>query len=323
MTAALFDDAMVDTAPLRRFVGRYANQPMFNDIAAEHARGRILLVGTTNIDARRPVIWNIGKLAASGHPNGLEVFRSILVASAAIPGAFPPVMIDVEVDGRHYQEMHVDGGASAQVFVYPPALVAIARQRLGARFQRQRRAYIIRNSRLTADWAETNRRTLDISGRAIQSLIQTQGVGDLYRIYSTADRDGVDFNLAYIPPEFTTPYVEPFETQYMNELFDLGHRMGREGYHMGRAPPVEGSPTRQAAASGRRCPGAWSGGSRKRRSRASLNRELGGDDDALGGDALGFSGACRRGPCAAPHERCGKRWVTGPGVESRSAGHDR
>jgi predicted acylesterase/phospholipase RssA len=237
ITAALFNDAMADTAPLRRFVARYANQQMFNDIAAEHARGRILLVGTTNIDARRPVIWNIGKLAVSGHPNALEVFRSLLVASAAIPGAFPPVMIDVDVDGRHFQEMHVDGGASAQVFVYPPALVAIARRQMGARFQRQRRAYIIRNSRLTADWAQTNRRTLDISGRAIQSLIQTQGVGDLYRIYSSAERDGVDFNLAYIPPEFTTPYVEPFEPTYMNELFNLGYRMGREGYRWAKTPP--------------------------------------------------------------------------------------
>ena len=86
------------------------------------AKGRFLLIGTTNLDARRPVIWNIGKIAASGHPAALELVADILVASAAIPGAFPPVMIDVEVDGKHYQEMHVDGGASAQVFVYPPAL---------------------------------------------------------------------------------------------------------------------------------------------------------------------------------------------------------
>jgi predicted acylesterase/phospholipase RssA len=237
MTAALFNDAMADTTPLRTFVARHATQQMMDDIAAEHARGRILLVGTTNIDARRPVIWNVTKLAASGNPRALELFRSILVASAAIPGAFPPVMIDVEVDGRHYQEMHVDGGASAQVFVYPPALVALARRELGARFRRQRHVYVIRNARLDADWAQTNRRTMDIASRAIQSLIQTQGVGDLYRIYATTQRDGVDFNLAYIPREFTTPYVEPFQRSYMNELFQLGYRMGREGYRWAKVPP--------------------------------------------------------------------------------------
>jgi predicted acylesterase/phospholipase RssA len=43
-----------------------------------------------------------------------------MIASAAIPRAFPPVMIDVEVNGQPFQEMHVDGGAMAQVFVYPP-----------------------------------------------------------------------------------------------------------------------------------------------------------------------------------------------------------
>jgi hypothetical protein len=237
LTAALFNDAMADTSPLRHFIQRHADQQMLNDIAAEHQRGRILLIGTTNIDARRAVIWNVSKLAATGNPQALELFQSILVASAAIPGAFPPVMIDVEVNGQHYQEMHVDGGASTQVFVYPPGITALARQRLGARFQRTRHLYVIRNAKLTADWARTNRRTLDITGRAIQSLIQTQGVGDLYRIYATAERDDVDFNLAYIPREFTTPYDQPFEPAYMNELFNIGNRMGREGYPWSKVPP--------------------------------------------------------------------------------------
>ncbi len=238
LTAALFDDAMADTSPLRRFVARHATQQMLTEIAAQHARGRVLLVGTTNIDARRGVIWNIGKLAASGYPRALELFHSILVASAAIPGAFPPVMIDVEIDGRRYQEMHVDGGASAQVFVYPPSITTIARREVGERrFRRERRVYVIRNARLDADWAQTNRRTMDIAGRAIQSLIQTQGVGDLYRIYTTSERDGVDFNLAYIPRDFTMPYVEPFEPRYMNALFDLGYAQGRAGYRWAKVPP--------------------------------------------------------------------------------------
>jgi predicted acylesterase/phospholipase RssA len=238
ITAALFNDAMADTSPLRHFVARYATQQMLDDIKVQHERGRIMMIGTTNIDARRGVIWNIGKLAASGNPRALDLFQSILVASAAIPGAFPPVMIDVEVDGRHYQEMHVDGGASAQVFVYPPALMAAARRASGGRIvERRRKVYVIRNARLDADWAQTNRRTMDIAGRAIQSLIQTQGVGDLYRIYTTSQRDGVDFNLAYIPREFTRPYVEPFEPTYMNALFNLGYRMGREGYQWSKVPP--------------------------------------------------------------------------------------
>jgi hypothetical protein len=142
------------------------------------------LIGTTNLDARRPIIWNIGKIAAIGHPKALELVHNILVASAAVPGAFPPVLIDVEVDGKAYQEMHVDGGASAQVFVYPPSL-DIRQLELVRGSARERRLYVIRNARLDPDWAQVERR-MSIARRAVSSLIQTQGVGDLYRIYMAA-----------------------------------------------------------------------------------------------------------------------------------------
>jgi predicted acylesterase/phospholipase RssA len=234
--AAVFDDALTDNSPLHNLVATYVTQDMLEAIAAENAKGRLLLIGTTNIDARRPVIWNIGKIAASGNPNALELVRKILVASAAIPGAFPPTMIDVEVDGESYQEMHVDGGASAQVFVYPPKLrLAELSAEVGA--TRKRRLFVIRNSRLDPDWADTKRKTLSIAGRAISSLIQTQGVGDLYRIYATAQRDGVDFNLAFIPETFDVPLPEPFDRHYMNELFETGYSLGRAGYPWAKAPP--------------------------------------------------------------------------------------
>ena len=111
LLAAVTDDGMADSSPLRTLISRHANEEMLERIAEEYEKGRFLLIGTTNLDARRPIIWNIGAIAASGDPNAVELFRSILVASAAVPGAFPPVMIDVEVDGEPYQEMHVDGGA--------------------------------------------------------------------------------------------------------------------------------------------------------------------------------------------------------------------
>src|SRR5690242_20140892 len=120
--AAVLQDGAADTAPLRRTIAKYFDQQMLDAIAAEHAKGRILLIGTTDLDARRPVIWNVTKIAASGRPGALALVQNILIASAAIPGAFPPVLIGAEVDGKPYQEMHVDGGASAQVFLYPPSL---------------------------------------------------------------------------------------------------------------------------------------------------------------------------------------------------------
>ena len=114
---ALFGDALADTTPLARLISQYVTEQTLTDIAQEYQKGRLLLIGTTDLDAQRPVIWNIGAIAASGRPLALDLVRKILRASASIPGAFPPVMIDVDAGGIHYQEMNVDGGAVAQTFL--------------------------------------------------------------------------------------------------------------------------------------------------------------------------------------------------------------
>jgi predicted acylesterase/phospholipase RssA len=225
-------DAMADSRPLADTISTYVNQQLLDEIAAEYAKGRILLVGTANLDSLEPVVWNMTAIAASNDPQAIPLFRKILLASASIPGAFPPVMIDVEANGARYQEMHADGGTMAQVFFYPPSL------HLGERGpQRQRTLYIIRNARLDVDWASTERRTLSIATRAIGSLTRTQGIGDLYRIYATSNRDGIDFNLTYIPPTFTTPHVAEFDTTYMRELYAVGRQAAQAGYQWQKFPP--------------------------------------------------------------------------------------
>ena len=236
LLAVVFEDAMADNAPLERLLKKYVTEDMLKEIAQEDAKGRLLLIATTNLDANQAVIWNMGKIAASGHPQALELFRKIMLASAAIPGTFPPVMIDVEANGQRYQEMHVDGGATAQVFLYPPALrvAQISKQR---GVVRERRLYLIRNARLDPDWAEVERRTLNIAGRAINSLIQSQGVGDLYRIYAETQRDGFDFNLAYIPKSFNAPHKEEFDTDYMRKLYQTGYELAVRGYPWEKIPP--------------------------------------------------------------------------------------
>ena len=236
--SAVFRDSMADNAPLFKLIKKYINQDTLAAIAAEHKKGRLLLIATTDLDARRGVIWNMGKIAASGNPNALELFQRILLASAAIPAIFPPTLIDVDANGKPYQEMHVDGGTLAQVFMYPPSLGlkmrALAKEK---GISRERRLYIIRNARLDPDWAETERRTLSIAGRAISSLIQSQGIGDLYTIYTIAERDGVDFNLAFIPESFKAVHKEDFDTEYMRQLFDLGYKLAANGYPWAKTPP--------------------------------------------------------------------------------------
>jgi len=226
-----FGDSMADSRPLAGVIASYVTTDLLREIAAEYAKGRMLLVGTANLDSLEPVIWNMTAIAASNDPNARSLFEKVLLASASIPGAFPPVMIDVTVGGTRYQEMHVDGGTMAQVFLYPPSL-SVANSP-----QRKRALYIIRNARLDPDWASVERRTLSIATRAIGSLTRTQGVGDLYRIYATAQRDGLDYNLTYIPATFNTPHTEEFDTAYMRSLYAVGEQAAKSGYQWQKYPP--------------------------------------------------------------------------------------
>lgn len=226
--AVLFGEALADTSPLYRLIARHVNEAMLAAIATEYGRGRLLLIGTTNLDLGRPVLWNIGAIAASGHPQALELFRRILLASASIPGAFPPVLVDVDFDGNAYQEMHVDGGAAIQMFLYPPTLTLRPEFR-GRRNMRERTAWVVRNGRLDTEWSSTNRSILGIASRSASTLLHFSAVNDITRIYLTTQRDGVNFRLAYIGPEFDAPRSEPFETSFMRALFDYGYRQGLEG----------------------------------------------------------------------------------------------
>jgi predicted acylesterase/phospholipase RssA len=240
--AVIENDGMADNQPLWGLISKHIDEALLAAVAEEHRKGRSLLIATTDLDARQPNIWNMGNIAESDAPGALNLFRSILLASAAIPGAFPPTMIRVEADGQTYDEMHVDGGASAQVFIYPPSMASQMRS-LGAGLNRGGRVFVIRNSWLESEWNPADRRTIDIAGRAISSLIQTQGFGDLYRIYLTTQRDGFEFNLAFIGPEFTYPPHAQFDTAFMNALYDYGYKLGSEGYPWNKLPPgLESAP---------------------------------------------------------------------------------
>lgn len=243
LLGAFFGEALGDTAPLFKLISNYINADLLTKIAAEYtSTNRWLLVGTTNLDTGTPVIWNMGKLAQVGTPEALDLFRKILLASAAIPGAFPPVMIDVVVDGKSYQEMHVDGGATTSVFLYPTALGTAAKEGHVLPVSKPRKAYIIRNARIDADWQEIERDTLSIMGRAVAQLIQSQGYGDLYRIYQTTQRDHVQFNLAYIGSDFKFNHQQEFDRQYMNALYQYAHQLGEAGYPWVHTPPGFNAP---------------------------------------------------------------------------------
>jgi predicted patatin/cPLA2 family phospholipase len=234
--AAAFGDSMTDTAPLRALIAKYIDADMIDAIAREHKRGRRLFVGTVNLDAGRSVIWNIGAIAASDYPQKMTLIHELLRASAAIPVAFPPVIISVEAEGQQYDELHVDGGTGSQVFVYPAAADwRLVTKKLKVKGKPQ--VYVIRNSFLDPDYQGIKRNVMPIASRTIDSLIRTQGIGDLYQIYALCRRDGNDFNLAYIPSDFIDEPTEGFDPVYMKKLLDRGYRMALDGYPWENAPP--------------------------------------------------------------------------------------
>jgi predicted acylesterase/phospholipase RssA len=238
ITAAFLDDALDDNHPLFTTISYYLNEEMLAAIAKAYDEGRLLLIATTNLDAQQPVIWNIGAIAKSGHPRAADTIRRVLLASAAVPAAFPPTMFNVTVNGKPYEEMHVDGGAIAQIFLYPHSVMRQREERIrrGEKVT-PLEAYVIRNARLDPEWAEVERRTLSIAGRAISTMIAASGHNDIVRIYNNTQRDRIGYNLAYIGPDFTQKLPEPFDPGFMRALFDYGYQRGRRGYDWAHKPP--------------------------------------------------------------------------------------
>jgi predicted acylesterase/phospholipase RssA len=230
---------ITDIEPFKKTIAKYVTEEIINDIAIEQKQGRRLFIGTFNLDAGRPVIWDIGKIAASNFPNKVELIREVMRASASIPIAFPSVLIPIEVNGETYDELHVDGGIGSQVFVYPAAVDWSVLTKL-LQVEGKPNVYVIRNSLFHHEYIATKQEFIPIALRTVSSLIKSQGIGDIYTIYALCNRDGNEFNLASIPSSFNEESKEPFDTEYMNKLFDLGYRQGLAGYQWGKVPPSFG-----------------------------------------------------------------------------------
>ena len=224
--------SLADSRPLAQMVATIVDAQVLQEIAQEHLKGRRLLMGTVQLDAQRLVIWNMGAIAASGHPQALELFRKIMVASASIPAMFPPQFFTVEAGGEEFQEMHVDGGTRAQVMLYESSIRFLA-----VPSRRPRKLFIIRNEQVHPEWQEVKPQLKHIAIRTIDTLLKSQGVGDLFRLYVFAQRDQFDYNLAYIPPDFTPRPTSTFDTAYMNKLFQLGYQLACCGQPWRKYPP--------------------------------------------------------------------------------------
>ena len=225
-------ESFAHTAPLKHLIETYFDADFLKAVAAAHNKGRRLYVGTTHMDAQTLVIWNMGAIANSGHPDALELFQKVVLASSSIPAAFPPVMIEVEVDGQVYDEMHTDGGTVTQVIFYEGTVDLGLAAKAAGRAQRQGYAgklYVIRNGKLRSEPAQIRRNLADISGRAISTMIKSSAFNDLLRIHVATDAVNMGFRYVAIPDDYEEQSEEAFDPQEMQRLFDLGYDIGFAG----------------------------------------------------------------------------------------------
>ena len=228
-------DSLADSGPLYQSLLKQFDEAKIAAIAAEHRKGRRLYVGSTDLDAQVLMAWDMGAIAASGHPSARELFCRVLVASASIPVAFPPQFFKVEADGRRFDEMHGDGGVTTQVFgfIFLDRLMRLSGRKEGNLF-------VLRNELVTPQWEHVKPSLLHLAGPTIASLIKYQGLGDIFRAYLVAVETGVDFNLAYIPADFhhEKPKGKEFDPAFMTALFNTGYEQARAGTAWKKEPPA-------------------------------------------------------------------------------------
>jgi hypothetical protein len=241
---ALGHESFADTTPLAELIARYVDEAFLREIAAAHNQGRRLYIGTTVLDAERFVVWNMGAIAQFGNAQAVELFRKVMLASASVPIVFNPIYIDVEVDGKRYDEMHVDGGVKTQVFFYGAVLnLKRAGQAIGAdpSFQQDAVIYILRNGKLGPEPEQVPRKLADIAGRTVSAMTKAAALGDLFRIYTFAQRDGIQYNYVGIPDDYEWVSDEEFDPVEMKKLYEVGYQLGSSAEPWKKGPPGLGT----------------------------------------------------------------------------------
>lgn len=224
LAALLGAPAIADNTPLRIAIAQVVDQQALDEIAAEHRAGRRLLIGTTNLDAERPVVWDIGAIANSNIVNRLELVRTIILASAAVPGIFPPVLIRVNAEGKPYDELHVDGGVTQQVVLLPGGFGSSGPKLNGT-------LYVIYNGTIEPQRDAIQQvSSVSVLARAVPSLLKYRGRGDIIVLENAVRARGIKYMLTAIAADFPQPdNLFMASPAWLNELFTFGYKNGRAG----------------------------------------------------------------------------------------------
>jgi hypothetical protein len=229
---AYWRESLADNQPLRNMVEEYITDEIIDSIGVAHNNGQRLLIGTTNFDAQRAVIWSMGVVANSKHPDVYDMFRNIVVASAAIPVLFPPTFIDVEAGGKTYQEMHVDGGVMGQMVFFGSSIdwPAALQEASGEQNPVDNSVlYIIIDGEIAHHYDVVPRRLAPIADRTIKTMIKVSALSSLYKMFLHARINGYDFKYVSMPEAYKPVDDTPYDPEEMRRMFRIGHKMGSAG----------------------------------------------------------------------------------------------
>lgn len=230
-------ESLADSSPMRKTIAEAVDAALLSEIAKAHLSGRRLYIATANLDSQRFVVWNMGLIATSNRPGALDLFRKVMQASASIPVAFPPVLFDVEANGRRYDEMHVDGAVGASVFYSGGVFDFDASQKAAGRGPGHEDIFIIHNGQLASVNQPTRRTLGSIAMRSIDSAGKAAVVGDLFRIYTVATRSGSGYHWVTMPGDISLQGDTLFDPVLMGRLFDLGYAKGVSNPIWSTVPP--------------------------------------------------------------------------------------
>jgi len=219
LLAGIFGQSVLDSSPLRGLIESYVTPELVTRVAAEHRRGRRLFVLTTNLDTQHAVVWNMGRIANAKHDGRLKLFRDVILASASIPGVFPPVMIRIGEAERERVEMHVDGGTIAPLFAVPEAiLTGTPPGSAGMKTQ----LYVLINGRLESEFELIEQKTLAIAERSLSTMIKSKIQRELIVARAAARAGKFRLRVASIGDDAPSPPEERFNHAYMRALFESG-----------------------------------------------------------------------------------------------------
>jgi len=237
-------DSLARSDPLASLIELYVDASLLAEVAAAHRNGRRLYIGTANLDSREFVVWNMGLIATHGDAKALELFRTIMLASSSVPIVFPPVLVEVEAGGKLYDEMHVDGFIGANVFVNVGVLDTSHLYRTAGRTKARDEIFVIHNGQLDPPPRPAARSFRSIATRVIESSGRSTIIGDLFREYAFAQRNGSAFHWVTIDQEIELGDPLAFDPAQMARLIELGERAAGRGPVWYTLPPGIGGEAR-------------------------------------------------------------------------------